>query len=146
MLYHKCSSLAIYVVINVECPHSHILHISFIGFSFSNLSLLSGEDSTLPTESSLSPWQPSPNRKWSFCKTMAMRWVTVRWACRRDLTVLHLYFTHLISILGIMLKSQLDTSRFQQQEKVNKTQPWRILGLLTFIIKYIHVPWWIEQE
>ncbi|CAB1351674.1 unnamed protein product, partial [Coregonus sp. 'balchen'] len=41
----------------------------------------------------------------------------VRWACGRDLTVLHLYFTHLISILGIMLNAQLDTSIFQQQEK-----------------------------
>lgn len=37
---------------------------------------LPGEASTLPIESSLSPWQPSPNRKWNSFKIMATRWVT----------------------------------------------------------------------
>ncbi len=46
---------------------------------------VSGEGSTHPTELNLFPWQPSPNRKWSFCKTMATRWVTGllvhKWCC-----------------------------------------------------------------
>lgn len=44
---------------------------------------VSGEGSTHPIELSLFPWQPSPNRKWSFCKTTATRWVASlhKWCC-----------------------------------------------------------------
>lgn len=53
---------------------------AFILYSPPNSSLclsvcVPGEASTLPTGSSPSPWQPSPNRKWNFSKTTEMKWV-----------------------------------------------------------------------